>query len=99
MKFHRHVTQEVRELLLEQLKEYEAITPMNKEERKTLHDWVASGRSPYDNGDYICGTGEVRQGRERMYDGCGPYVVHIEEHGSSGSAAGAAKERDLHEDL
>lgn len=57
MKFHRHVTQEVRELLLEQLKEYEAMTPMNKEERKALHNWVANGRSPYDNGDYICGDG------------------------------------------
>lgn len=55
MKFHRHVTQEVRTFLLEQLKEYEANTPMNKEERKALHDWVANGRSPYDNGDYICG--------------------------------------------
>lgn len=55
MKFHRHVTQEVRTFLLKQLKEYEANTPMNKEERKALHDWVANGRSPYDNGDYICG--------------------------------------------
>lgn len=55
MKFHRHVTQEVRTFLLEQLKEYEANTPMNKKERKALHDWVANGRSPYDNGDYICG--------------------------------------------
>jgi len=55
MKFHRHVTQEVRTFLFEQLKEYEANTPMNKEERKALHDWVANGRSPYDNGDYICG--------------------------------------------
>lgn len=57
MKFHRHETQEVRALLLEQLKEYEASTPMNKEERKALHDWVANGRSPYDNGDYISGAG------------------------------------------
>ena len=57
MRFHRHVTQEVRIFLLEQLKEYEANTPMSKEERKELHDWVAKGRSPYDNGDYICGAG------------------------------------------
>ena len=55
MKFHRHVTQEVRAFLLEQLKEYETNTPMNKEERKALYDWVANGRSPYDNGDYIYG--------------------------------------------
>lgn len=53
MKLHRHVTQEVRIFLLEQLKAYEANTPMNKEEHKVLHDWVANGRSPYDNGDYI----------------------------------------------
>lgn len=57
MRFHRHVKQEVRIFLLEQLKEYEANTPMSKEERKELHDWVAKGRSPYDNGDYICGSG------------------------------------------
>ena len=57
MRFHKHVTQEVRVLLLEQLKEYEANTPMSKEERRALHDWVAKGRSPYDNGDYICGAG------------------------------------------
>lgn len=57
MRFHKHVTQEVRALLLEQLKEYEANTPMSKKERKELYDWVAKGRSPYDNGDYICGAG------------------------------------------
>ena len=28
---------------------------MTSEERKELHKWVASGRSPYDNGDYIYG--------------------------------------------
>lgn len=52
MRFHRQVTQEVRVLLLEQLKEYEANTPMGREERKELHNWVAKGRSPYDNGGY-----------------------------------------------
>lgn len=57
MKFHRHVTQKARTVLLEQLKEYEANTPMNKEEHKAFRDWVANGRSPYENGDYICGDG------------------------------------------
>lgn len=57
MRFHRHVTREVRELLTEQLKEYESRTPMSREERRELHDWVAEGKSPYDNGDYICGEG------------------------------------------
>lgn len=57
MKFQKNISQEVRTFLLEQLKEYEADTPMTKEERKELHEWVAKGRSPYDNGDYICGAG------------------------------------------
>lgn len=57
MRFHKNISQEVRTFLLEQLKEYEADTPMTKEERKELHEWVAKGRSPYDNGNYICGAG------------------------------------------
>lgn len=57
MKFQKHVKQEVRELLAHQLKEYEQDFTMTKEERKQLHNWVASGHSPYDNGDYIYGAG------------------------------------------
>ena len=57
MKFHKNISQEVRTFLLEQLKEYEADTPMTKEERRELHEWVAKGKSPYDNGNYICGAG------------------------------------------
>ena len=45
MRFHRHVTREVRELLTEQLKEYESRTPMSREERRELHDWVAEGKA------------------------------------------------------
>ena len=30
---------------------------MGREERKELHNWVAKGRSPYDNGGYIGGAG------------------------------------------
>lgn len=56
MKFEKHVKQEIRELLSEQLKEYESHITMSKSERKELYDWVAGGRSPYDNGDYICGS-------------------------------------------
>lgn len=56
MKFQKQVKREVRELLQEQLKEYESHTRMTKQERKELHTWVASGRSPYDNGDYLCGA-------------------------------------------
>ena len=36
-------------------KKYEKEMAMTSEERKELHKWVASGRSPYDNGDYIYG--------------------------------------------
>ena len=57
MKFQRHVKREVRDLLSEQLKEYEAGFTMTREERRLLHEWVASGHSPYDNGNYIYGAG------------------------------------------
>lgn len=56
MRFHKNIPQEVRAFLQAQLKDYEANTPMSKEERRELHEWVAKGRSPYDNGDYICGA-------------------------------------------
>ena len=57
MKFHKQVPSEVRGLLTEQLRQYEKEMIMTSEERKELHKWVASGRSPYDNGDYICTEG------------------------------------------
>lgn len=57
MKFQRHVTSEMQELLLQQLKEYELSMPMSKKERKELHNWVSKGRSPYDNGSYVCFDG------------------------------------------
>lgn len=53
MRFYRRVSIEARELLTKQLKEYEEYTPMTSTERKELYKWVASGHSPYDNGDYI----------------------------------------------
>jgi hypothetical protein len=55
MKFDKKVRREVREFLTQQLREYEQTTPMSKEERRELIRWVASGHSPYENGDYICG--------------------------------------------
>lgn len=53
MKFQKHVKREAREYLREQLKEYEVETQMSQEERLLLHEWVSSGRSPYENSDYI----------------------------------------------
>lgn len=55
MRFHKNVPQENREFLIEQLKKYEKEMAMTSDERQELHKWVARGRSPYDNGDYICG--------------------------------------------
>ena len=55
MRFHKNVPLEHREFLTEQLKKYEKEMAMTSEERKELHKWVARGRSPYDNGDYIYG--------------------------------------------
>lgn len=57
MRFCKNVKRETREFLMQELKEYERETEMTKEERRLLHQWVASGRSPYDNGDYIYGAG------------------------------------------
>jgi hypothetical protein len=57
MRFHKNVPTENREFLTEQLKKYETEMAMTSEERRELHKWVASGRSPYDNGNYICDDG------------------------------------------
>jgi len=57
MKFDKQVPREAREFITQQLKEYEQTTKMNKEERHQLHEWVAAGHSPYENGDYIYGAG------------------------------------------
>ena len=57
MKFQKNVSREKREFLSEQLKEYESHVTLTKEERSALHEWVSSGRSPYENGDYLCDGG------------------------------------------
>lgn len=55
MRFHKNVLEENREFLREMLKKYEKETTMTSDERRELHKWVASGRSPYENGDFIYG--------------------------------------------
>lgn len=55
MRFHKNVPQENRDFLTGQLKRYEKEMAMTSEERRELHKWVARGRSPYENGDYVCG--------------------------------------------
>ena len=49
MKFQKHVKREIRELLIQRLKEYEKNIKMSKHEKRLLYEWVSSGRSPYDN--------------------------------------------------
>ena len=53
MKFCKNISKEKQETLLAQLMDYENNLQMTEEERKSLHAWVAEGKSPYDNGDYI----------------------------------------------
>jgi len=55
MKFHKNVPKENREYLKELLANYEKETAMSCSERQELYEWVAKGRSPYENGDYVCG--------------------------------------------
>ena len=57
MRFNKNVPKENQELLLQQLRQYEKEMKMTSDERNELYKWVASGRSPYDNGDYICTDG------------------------------------------
>lgn len=53
MRFHKNVSAEMQEVLKEELKQYKKEMTLTKEELRELNKWVASGRSPYDNGDYI----------------------------------------------
>ena len=39
----------IKEALLKELREYEAVTPMNEDERSALHMWVNKGNSVHDN--------------------------------------------------
>ena len=58
MRFNRNVPKENREYLRKELKKYEAeFEDMTKAEKDALYKWVASGRSPHENGDYVCYEG------------------------------------------
>ena len=58
MRFNRNVPKENRDYLRAELKKYEAeFDDMTTAEKDALYKWVASGRSPYDNGDYVCYEG------------------------------------------
>jgi len=55
MRFRKNVSKEKQEVLVQQLKQYKKEMEMTQEERRELEKWVASGNSPYDNGDYVYG--------------------------------------------
>lgn len=58
MKFNKHLTLEVEELLTTQYKNYIKETPMTKKEMKVLREWVKDGHSVYEN---TCGAWEDGQ--------------------------------------
>ena len=71
MRFHKHVSEEARAFLREQLIAYKKEVVMTLDERNELHKWVAKGRSPYENGDYIYGldfVGALRAEDERTIE-------------------------------
>lgn len=53
MRFRKSVPLENQLFLKEELKRYKKEVKPNKDELRELEKWVARGRSPYDNGDYI----------------------------------------------
>lgn len=49
MKFNKHISPELQELLTTQLEEYIKIASMTKKELRAVRDWVKSGHSVYEN--------------------------------------------------
>ena len=49
MTFNKHLSQEVKELLTTQYKEYIKETPMTRKEMSALREWVKDGNSVYEN--------------------------------------------------
>lgn len=49
MKFNKHISLELQELLTSQLEEYIKITPMTKKELRAVREWVKDGHSVYEN--------------------------------------------------
>jgi len=44
------INKEKKRFLKQELREYEKVTPMTREEREALHEWVAAGNSVHENG-------------------------------------------------
>ena len=49
MKFNKHISPELQELLTTQLEEYIKATPMTKKELRAVREWVTDGHSVYEN--------------------------------------------------
>lgn len=49
MKFNKHISPELQELLTTQLEEYIKAAPMTKKELRAVRDWVKDGHSVYEN--------------------------------------------------
>lgn len=49
MKFNKHVSPEIQELLIAQFKDYIKTTPMTKKELRAVRDWIKDGHSVYEN--------------------------------------------------
>lgn len=49
MKFNKHISSELQELLITQLKEYIKTTPMTRKELRAVRDWVKDGHSVYES--------------------------------------------------
>ncbi len=49
MKFNKHISPELQELLTTQLEEYIKTTPMTKKELRAVREWVKDGHSVYEN--------------------------------------------------
>jgi hypothetical protein len=49
MKFNKHISLELQELLTTQLKEYIKTTTMTKKELRAVREWVKDGHSVYEN--------------------------------------------------
>lgn len=59
MKFNKHISPELEELLTAQYKEYIKKTSMTKKEMRALREWVKDGHSVYENTAEAWADGQV----------------------------------------
>lgn len=59
MKFNKYLSNELKELLENQYKEYIKTTPMTKKEQRALREWVKDGHSVYENSAGAIYDGQV----------------------------------------